>query len=130
MKQMAALIREHLGHRATDILAVLDDAESVARFGGEEFVVVLPGASEEAAYRQVSKFLEVVRRTPFVITDKNGHEQEIRVTVSCGIAAIEVEEHLIADVALDRLMVLADRALYSAKERGRDQVVCHQTREG
>lgn len=125
LKQMAALIREHLGHRGSDIIAVLDDAESVARFGGEEFVVVLPRASEEAAYTQVSKFLEVVRRTPFVITDKNGHEQEIQVTVSCGISTIEVEEHLIATVALDRLMVLADRALYSAKNHGRDQVVRH-----
>lgn len=83
----------------------------VARYGGEEFCVLLPGATLEVCQRLGDRLLEAVRREVF-------HYQEISIpaTVSVGVAELMPGETV--PTWLER----ADRALYRAKESGRNQL--------
>ncbi|BCS89100.1 sensor domain-containing diguanylate cyclase [Pseudodesulfovibrio sediminis] len=85
-----------------------------ARYGGEEFVVLLPHTSEEAAW----KLAERVRKN---IADCKFHfdNQDFSVTASIGVASVEGGA-LSAD---DDLIFKADKALYQAKNNGRNMVV-------
>lgn len=86
--------------------------DMVARFGGEEFVVLLPDVSDETAYHVGERLRRSISDTPFVCNVPDG---QLTVTASIGGAIIEAGEHTIAEV-LDR----ADKALYEAKESGRN----------
>ncbi len=83
----------------------------VARYGGEECCVLLSGANLEQGQRLGERLLDVVRRELF-------HYQEIKIpaTVSVGVAEFIAEETV--SMWLERV----DRALYRAKESGRNQV--------
>ena len=83
----------------------------VARYGGEEFCVLLPGANLELCQRLGERLLEAVRRESFCY-----EETSIPATVSIGVAEIIPGEK--AQAWLER----ADRALYRAKEDGRNQL--------
>jgi len=95
------------------------ETDLVARFGGEEFVVLLPGAVREGALRVAEKIRATV-------------ERRCSSTVSIGGAYLgEVESHQVKDRdSLDRiveqLLHEADSAMYEAKERGRNQVVIRE----
>lgn len=86
----------------------LREADLVARVGGEEFALLLPGADGAGALIVAEKMVELMRclKIPDV-----GH-----ITVSCGAAQMDVATGTIAD-ALAR----ADLALYRAKQAGRDR---------
>ncbi len=83
-------------------------AGTVARVGGEEFAVLMPGHDAAAAYELVAGALAAVRALPF---GRAG-----AVTASAGVA------ELLEDMDDDGLYRLADTLLYEAKARGRDQV--------
>lgn len=85
----------------------------LARFGGEEFVVVLPGLNLSAATRVAEDLRQHLREQPFR-SDGNA----ITVTASIGVHAIET----VAFGGIDPLLQLADQALYRAKADGRDCV--------
>ena len=85
----------------------------LARFGGEEFVVVLPGLDLAAATRVAEDLRQHLREQPF----RSGNHA-ITVTASIGVHAIET----VAMAAIDPLLQLADQALYRAKADGRDCV--------
>jgi diguanylate cyclase (GGDEF)-like protein/PAS domain S-box-containing protein len=87
--------------------------DSVGRFGGEEFVVVLPGTDRESALIVAERIREEVGAEP-VLTSAG----PLTVTASLGV----VTRH--AELANDAtaLLVAADSALYEAKESGRDRV--------
>lgn len=85
--------------------------DSVGRYGGEEFVAVLPECSEEAALR----LLEDIRQR-FGALQFSAQGQEFSVTLSAGIAS---SEHFRQP---DDLLAAADAALYEAKHNGRNQV--------
>lgn len=92
-----------------------DDIREVdicSRFGGEEFAIMLAGAAPEAA----REFAERLRRR-IAATSVTHDEANIVVTVSIGIAALHA-----GDDNADAALVRADRALYQAKEAGRDRV--------
>ena len=91
-------------------------ADFVARYGGEEFVVVLPETEEEAA-----AFVADIMRKKVAALDIEHKFSEIgdRLTISMGVASVVPE--LNSDPA--SLINAADKALYKAKERGRNQVV-------
>lgn len=92
----------------------LRDGDMVIRYGGEEFLVVMHGASSENAY----KICERIRHRIKDAEISHG-DQKIRITVSCGIATYpEIEVHSEVE-----LIDTADQALYMAKEGGRDQTV-------
>jgi diguanylate cyclase (GGDEF)-like protein len=116
-------LNDRYGHLAGDeVLAALGRAlrgairreDSVARFGGEEFAILLPSTSLEDAISAAQKVREAVARV--AITRNN---QQINVTVSGGLATIEPNERV------EALIQRADSALYAAKEAGRNCTFLH-----
>jgi len=84
-----------------------------ARFGGEEFALILPGTDENGALCVSERIRKVVENSPF---EFNG--QTLRVTVSGGVCQLE------PGMMLDDFVKEADRALYAAKEGGRNRILC------
>ena len=85
-----------------------------ARIGGEEFVLVLPDTSAEAAQHLAERILGEVQALQF-----NLQEQPVQVTVSAGVGVSNEPQGFLA------LMRTADKALYEAKRMGRNQVQVH-----
>ena len=103
------VLREVAGRLADNIRAV----DVVGRFGGEEFLVVLPETGPDAAATLAEKLRRAVAGTPIRLLD--GHE--VTVTLSAGVAGGP------GDVVRAEVLVRdADAALYSAKALGRDNV--------
>ena len=91
--------------RATDL---------VGRLGGEEFIILLPNTSMEAARRLAEKLRGNLEHSPAA-----WEGQVIRTTASIGVAGTTAAEKL----DFDHLYSVADSALYTAKEKGRNRVV-------
>lgn len=115
-------VNDRFGHATGDrvLLMVADVLESivrrgdsVARTGGEEFLVVLPGAPIGAALRIAERARARIAERP-VPAHPDG---EVRITASFGVAELGPEE------ALEAATARADAALYEAKRLGRDRVV-------
>lgn len=81
-----------------------------ARFGGEEFVVVLPRTTLGAALEVAERLRQGVAQSPLLETPR------VQVTVSIGAATLAPRQ------TVDDLLVTADAAVYVAKNAGRDQV--------
>lgn len=94
--------------------AMVRNTDVAARYGGEEFVVVQPQNRSDAAAIMAERLRAQVAETPMILPD-GGH---CNVTVSIGIAEYGRELESPED-----LLALADRALYDAKDGGRDRVV-------
>ncbi len=92
--------------------ACLRSEDIVARFGGEEFVVFLPETPAEAAMAVAERLRSEIAEEPFIVSGKR-----IRVTVSIGA---HWESTF---VKCATAFALADRALYTAKCKGRNCVV-------
>jgi diguanylate cyclase (GGDEF)-like protein len=86
-----------------------------ARFGGEEFVVVLPRTTLQAALEVAERLRQGVAKSPLIDTPR------VQLTVSIGVAALSPGQ------TVSDLLVTADAAVYIAKNAGRDQVYCEQT---
>jgi diguanylate cyclase (GGDEF)-like protein len=114
-------INDTFGHRAGDtvlremgkiILDSIRDVDTAARWGGEEFMVLIPETPKEKALKPANRILEAVVNAQF--PDLRG----TRITVSIGIAGAP-------DPAIDsddKLIHAADLALYQAKHKGRNRV--------
>lgn len=89
----------------------------VCRYGGEEFVVIMPDTEQEMAYVVAERMRAEVAAKPFPI--RNG-SRTIGVTISIGVAALQDR----GDTA-SSIMKMADEALYAAKREGRNRVVAH-----
>jgi two-component system cell cycle response regulator len=85
------------------------------RFGGEEFVVVMPDTDPEIAEKVAERVRAEIAQTPF-LTGASG--ATINVTVSVGVSALRRGKDSVQD-----LMKRADVALYEAKTGGRNRVV-------
>jgi len=86
-------------------------AAMLARIGGEEFLVMMPGLSIEMARDRTERLREVCAQAG-VLT----REGAVQVTVSAGVATTSERE-----TTLEGLMEAADSALYRAKREGRDR---------
>ncbi|MFV8836644.1 GGDEF domain-containing protein [Aquisalimonas sp.] len=93
----------------------LRDGDCVARYGGEEFVVMLPGADREAAEAVFERLRAALADE--VHTGEDG--RTFHVTASIGVVAYAGDNSVLSTAALVRA---ADRALYRAKDRGRNQI--------
>jgi diguanylate cyclase (GGDEF)-like protein len=117
-------INDTWGHEAGDYVLiataeVLQKAvrqnDRVGRYGGEEFLMVLPGADTEGARRLADRCRQQLEALEVMLSDG----RRLRVSCSMGLFCNEKEMALTPDAMLRR----ADKALYAAKEGGRNQVV-------
>lgn len=115
-------INDTLGHPAGD--TVLQDLAArvtnnvrsfdlVARFGGEEFVIIMPDSEMDVARRVAARLRRNIADEPFV----HAGDTVIPVTISIGLAAFDLGEDAFG------LLKRADEALYEAKRTGRNRVV-------
>lgn len=104
LKNIGKLFQEHV--RGSDV---------VCRYGGEEFIIVLYDTHLEAA----KQFAERVRENMRRISIQYGNSTLGSITLSQGIAVFPSH-----GITPKTLIESADRALYMAKERGRDRVIC------
>lgn len=96
-------------------------ASVVARFGGEEFALVLTGEGAQRAGEIAESVRVGLEGVSFAIRDGQGHvvEHGVRVTLSAGVAHAGPG---MAEPLTDSLFDLADKALYDAKREGRNRV--------
>lgn len=93
----------------------------VCRYGGEEFAVVLDGKNRADAAKLAESFRVAQEGRPIDIRATGAATQEITVTVSIGVAAVEPQtSHVFATV--EQLIRAADQAVYAAKGSGRNCV--------
>ena len=88
------------------------DIDAVGRYGGEEFIIVLPGADQGEAIKIVERCRMILAQTLIAVS----FEQNIQVTASFGLVTSEIQ------AAPHLLIKTADEALYSAKHNGRNRV--------
>jgi diguanylate cyclase len=122
-------INDRYGHPAGDAVLrrigdtlneVMRQGDFVARFGGEEFLIILPETGLEGGQRAAERMREAI--AGMALNDLPLQEP---VTVSIGLAAHDLSRRI------EETLGLADQALYEAKHLGRDQVVIWQeNREG
>ncbi len=120
-------VNDDLGHQAGDAVLIghgriLKEAvrghDVVGRYGGEEFLAVLPETDAQGALMVAERIRSEMRRARF-----NGVEDRA-VTASVGIAVLDPERG--DEVDVQGLVGQADTALYAAKHAGRDRVVVHE----
>jgi two-component system, cell cycle response regulator len=103
-----------LGRRLRDLLR---GADLAARWGGEEFVVLLPDTSVAGGAALAERLLETMRETPVVIDDQATADDRATCTVTVSIGAASSDETPLAEI-----LRRADEALYRAKRAGRDRL--------
>ncbi len=126
-------INDSYGHEAgdqtlrlvADVLAQqLRSYDVVGRWGGEEFLMLLPGASPAEALAAAERIRETLAATALPLP---GTSTPITLTASLGVVTLASEVAALPDTdaseaRLDQLVRAADRALYQAKHAGRNQV--------
>ncbi|WP_043614090.1 PleD family two-component system response regulator [Ensifer sp. ZNC0028] len=106
---------EVLREFANRIRTTVRGADLACRFGGEEFIVVMPDTSAEMAAGVAERLRTIIESLPFAIPQADG---PLKVTASMGIATLRPGN----DTA-EALLKRADTALYQAKHEGRNRVV-------
>jgi diguanylate cyclase (GGDEF)-like protein len=101
-----------LAHVASLIGAEVRSIDTAGRLGGEEFAVILTGATEAAALEFAERLRRKIASTP---THHEGHA--VTVTASIGIAAMTLR-----DAAAETALARADTAMYRAKAAGRNRI--------
>jgi len=118
-------VNDKFGHPAGDVVLIkfaeliknsARKSDIVARYGGDEFVILLPETDLSGTLSLAEKIRDAVLTHTFRYQDHN-----IRFTTSIGVAATSGQD--ISDP--DGLTKQADQALYQAKRRGRNQVCCN-----
>jgi diguanylate cyclase (GGDEF)-like protein len=118
------IINDQFGHVCGDIAlreiarrmqASLRPYDFMGRYGGEEFLVLVPGCEPHAVFEVAERIRLAVSEQPI-----NARDNEITVTLSIGVntaSPVSVEQR-------DELLHLADEALYRAKQNGRNRIEC------
>jgi diguanylate cyclase (GGDEF)-like protein len=116
-------INDTYGHPAGDTVLVnvasklrncIRPQEALGRYGGEEFLIVLPGASHSTAMSVAERMRKEVQATPVVV---NG--VTLNLTISAGVACTDI----FSSATTEELINHADMALYAAKDAGRNRVM-------
>lgn len=126
-------INDTYGHQSGDIVlrtvagliqASLRAGDTIARYGGEEFVVLLPQATPHHAREVAERIRCSIAERHFQAS--SGHE--IRVTISIGLSMLEFTEGQSNPQLAEAMIARADKALYQAKQTGRNRVVADSVR--
>jgi diguanylate cyclase (GGDEF)-like protein len=114
------------GHKAGDALLIelsrlmqgdTRKEATIARFGGEEFIVMLPGISKEDAFTYADRLREKISHHSFPFKEK----QPLGfVSISGGIACFPKDGD-----SIDTVIQNADKSLYRAKSQGKNRVLLH-----
>ncbi len=124
-------INDTYGHMVGDI--VLEDignilrrysrsADILVRFGGEEFLAILPHTTSSGAYRFAEKIRTKVESHPIHLKEKS-----FKVTISAGVAGTDLVKNI---NSFDDLLKLSDKALYMAKGKGKNRTVVYSDEKG
>ncbi len=97
---------------AGQIKPAVRSTDFLARFGGEEFILILAGSSAENARKIAEKLRVMIEKTRFFYRN-----EEIPVTISLGVTEVH---H--ADRDSETLFLRVDEAMYQAKKQGRNRV--------
>ena len=89
--------------------------DMICRFGGEEFVALMPGTDQALAVVVADRMRKEVAAHPFIV---EGGRKQLAVTVSAGVAVMDAGDQDVRDT-----FRRADQALYAAKRDGRDRVM-------
>ncbi len=103
-----------LRHLAAGLSATFRSQDEVARLGGEEFIVLLPGTTQEGAANVAERLCRHIAAQTVMVDGV-----AIRYTVSAGVATMDNGVD-----GLDALIQRADQAMYAAKAGGRNRVEC------
>lgn len=98
-----------LQHFAVVARSVLRESDSLVRYGGEEFLLILPDSAISGAEFVLNRMRQMVRNSPL-----NFENQRIELACSAGLAQLKPDENA------HSLVMRADQALYAAKQAGRD----------
>ncbi|AZN39464.1 diguanylate cyclase [Paenibacillus albus] len=107
--QIGDLVLQHFGQLLQKSLRTSD---IVARWGGEEFVVIMPNTTDSDAYKAIGSILQKVQNSPIVTTG----ERSYSITFSAGISQWRV------GLTVEQWIQRADYALYKAKHLGRNRM--------
>lgn len=111
-------VNDTYGHKAGDIVlrtvaekcvSKVRKSDFFCRYGGEEFAIILPESNLSAAITVAETLRESIERCTFQYGDKN-----VPITISCGLAEFKGKDNL------DTVFKRADKALYKAKDSGRN----------
>lgn len=114
-------INDEFGHKAGDKTLILiakllskhcRETDFVSRFGGEEFTMLLSNTDIQSALVTANNIRETIEKTAF-----NSNGRKIAITISCGITQLTNTDEK------DSAFIRADKALYKAKNNGRNQCV-------
>jgi diguanylate cyclase (GGDEF)-like protein len=121
-------VNDSLGHQAGDVVlqelsrrfgGAVESRGAVFRYGGEEFVAILPGFSASASLALAEKVRRAVEARPIDLRSLGGSTPEVRCTISIGAACCEPASPYASAADLVRA---ADQAVYAAKQAGRNRV--------
>jgi diguanylate cyclase (GGDEF)-like protein len=106
-----------LGDKVLQVIAellkdIVREIDIVARIGGEEFAFVLPETGEDEAVNLAERLRLEIAETRVV-----HEEKQIKITASFGVSSHRVENE-----TLEKMLTMADDALFIAKKKGRNQV--------
>ncbi len=114
-------VNDTYGHKAGDIVLRtvaekchdrVRETDFFCRYGGEEFALILTNTDISAALNVADSLRLAIEKCPFQYKQQN-----VPITISCGLAEFKVND------TIDQVFVRADKALYSAKESGRNRCV-------
>ena len=117
-------INDTYGHKMGDdvlvafagiLLKMIRKSDYACRFGGEEFIVMLPETPLDGAI----EIAEKIRKSIEALSLKTENHQNVMITVSLGVTCVD----LLNDPHIESAIQRADEALYRAKKEGRNQVV-------
>ncbi|ATX80513.1 diguanylate cyclase (GGDEF) domain-containing protein [Mariprofundus aestuarium] len=108
-----------LVHMAEKLRERVRDADVPGRWGGEEFIVLLPHTSLEGAKKAADQWLCHLNSDPVQLEGGD----VVSVTFSAGIAMLDGDEKVDVNDAVKRLLHVADGRMYMAKSQGRNRVI-------
>ena len=120
-------INDDYGHQCGDMVLhetaqlmseLLRDYDAVGRYGGEEFLIILPETTSEQSLAICNRIRLTVQNHTYRYNNRKP-----QITVSIGIAVKQADENIITD----KLIAEADRCLYIAKETGRNRTEWKET---
>jgi two-component system cell cycle response regulator len=118
------LVNDTYGHFAGDAVlrefarrmqSSIRPYDAIGRYGGEEFLIILPGCDEQCTSRQAERMRSVLDAEQMIVNER-------RLSITCSFGA--TTWHPGEPISPDGLIRVADDMLYEAKHQGRNRVVC------